>query len=144
MPERACLTFSPDFYKLDQLGFYRIGWGKVTEGGKERRRQQARARARRAGAAILHLRLISHPSNPPSSTSLRDLKAKRESRLPSEVGPGVCVCVFGGTFNPVPELLEVQQPQLSGLCCVRVGETSGSSKRTHCADWKLFIPFTPT
>lgn len=41
--------------------------GKSPRRAKERKRQQASAR--RAGATILHLCLISHPSNPPSLTS---------------------------------------------------------------------------
>lgn len=63
-----------------------------------------------------------------SSLTLPTLPLQHPQRLESKPRKPSSFRGVGVTLNRVPELLEVQQPQLSGLCCVRVGDTSGSSK----------------
>lgn len=90
--------------------------GESLRGGERQEKKAGECEARWCN----HPPSLSHlsPFQSALSNILRDLKTNQESRLLSA----------GGSLHGVPELLEVQQPQLSGLCCVRVRDTSGSSK----------------
>lgn len=84
--------------------------GESLRGGENKEKKAGECEARWCN----HPPSLSHlsPFQSALSNILRDLKTNQESRLLSAGG----------------EFLEVQQPQLSGLCCVRVRDTSGSSK----------------
>lgn len=101
------------FLRPRPVGLLKDLAGESLRGG-EKKAGECEARWCNHPPSLSHLA----PFQSAPSNILRDLKTKQESRLLSA----------GGSLHRVPELLEVQRPQLSGLCCVRVRDTSGSSK----------------
>lgn len=115
VPERASPHILTRFLQPKPVGLLKDLAGESLRGGgrKEKKAGECEARWCNHPPSLSHL----SPFQSALSNILRDLKTNQESRLLSAVG---------GSLHRVPELLEVQQPQLSGLCCVR--DTSGSSK----------------